>query len=360
MAFNLTPEALALMMGGLNMMAASRGGNPDLTKGGFGYAALQGLQGGLQGLQLGKQMQDADVERAQRDQKQKAIDDMLMKLNLSPSAMQSTGVLAPGVQQSPLAQMSPEQKELAKMAILSGDWKSVANMITPEPIKPTSVMQNAAAMGLRPGTPEYNEFVRAAVLRPDTVISMGQIKAPTGYMIDPENPNRVKKIPGMDFDQAQLKAAGYANRMAQAEGLSSEIVKSGYTPGNIYDQMAASLGTPGNYVMSQEGQQFRQAQEDWVRAKLRLESGAVIGEEEMKKEIETYFPKAGDTDKVIAQKARARQIAIDNLVKESQGAYEANFGQKPVNPEDMQALEWAKKNPTDPRAQQILKLQGAK
>lgn len=124
MAFNLTPESLALMMGGLNMMAASRGGNPDLTKGGLGYALQQGLQGGLQGLQMGKQFQ-------QQNQKQKMVDDMLMKLNLDPSAQQSTGVLRPGVQNSALSNLSPEQKEMAKMAIMSGDWKSVMGMMAP-------------------------------------------------------------------------------------------------------------------------------------------------------------------------------------------------------------------------------------
>lgn len=122
MAFNLTPQSLGLLMGGLNMMAASRGGNPDLTKGGLGYALQQGMQGGLQGVQLGKQFQ-------QDEQKQKMIDDMLMKLNLDPTAQQSTGVPKPGVQQSALAKLTPEQKEMAKMAIMSGDWKSVAELM---------------------------------------------------------------------------------------------------------------------------------------------------------------------------------------------------------------------------------------
>ena len=65
--------------------------------------------------------------------------------------------------------------------------------------------------------------------------------------------------------------------------------------------------------MTPEQQQVRQAQEDWVRSKLRKESGAVIGDEEMSREIKTYFPQIGDSPPVIAQKARARQIAINAM-----------------------------------------------
>ena len=125
MAFKLTPESLGLMSGGLNMLAASRGGNPDMTKGGIGYALQQGLQGGLQGMQLGQQFE-------QQNKKQKMMDDMLMKLNLDPSAQQSTGVMRPSVQQSALANLTPEQKEVARMAIMSGDWKTIGNMLSPD------------------------------------------------------------------------------------------------------------------------------------------------------------------------------------------------------------------------------------
>lgn len=347
MAFNLTPQSLGLLMGGLNMMAASRGGNPDLTKGGLGYALQQGLQGGLQGVQLGKQFQ-------QGEQKQKMLDDMLMKLNLDPTAMQSTGVLRPGVQQSALTKLTPEQKEVVKMAIMSGDWKSVMGMIGPiEPAKPTSLMQNAAAIGLVPGTPEYAEFMRSAILKPDTVISMDRnIKPPAGYMIDPDDPTRVKKIPGSEFSQAELKTAGFANRMAKADEILGSIVEGGYDPTSITDKLAGSMGGVGNMLRSQEGQMFRQGQEDWVRAKLRLESGAVIGAEEMADEIKTYFPQVGDSQKVIEQKARARQTAIDNLIKESQGAYEAKF--KPIQkaPKGVPPEVWAVMTPEERAAWQ--------
>jgi len=48
---------------------------------------------------------------------------------------------------------------------------------------------------------------------------------------------------------------------------------------------------------------------DWVRAKLRKESGAVIGPKEMQDEIITYFPQPGDSAAVIKQKAESRRAA---------------------------------------------------
>lgn len=68
-----------------------------------------------------------------------------------------------------------------------------------------------------------------------------------------------------------------------------------------------------NFVLSPEQQVQRQQQEDWVRAKLRKESGAVIGDQEMAREIRTYFPMAGDSDKVILQKRQSRMQAIEQM-----------------------------------------------
>ena len=78
--------------------------------------------------------------------------------------------------------------------------------------------------------------------------------------------------------------------------------------------------------MSEESQQYRAAQEDWVRSILRKESGAVIGADEMADEIKTFFPQPGDSAKVIRQKANARKRRVQGLIRESQGAYEGLFG----------------------------------
>jgi hypothetical protein len=108
--------------------------------------------------------------------------------------------------------------------------------------------------------------------------------------------------------------------MVEAEGLLAQVVRDGHTPGNLRDAAGTAIGIGqragpisrfvGNSIMTTQGQLYRQAQEDWVRAKLRRESGAVIGEEEMAREIQVYFPQPGDSPEVITQKAQARQVAI--------------------------------------------------
>jgi hypothetical protein len=108
---------------------------------------------------------------------------------------------------------------------------------------------------------------------------------------------------------------GYHDRMVAAEAILRGIGKPGFP--NEATAAGSSIPLVGAYVerraMTTEQQQYRQAQEDWVRAKLRKESGAVIGAKEMSDEIRTYFPQPGDLPQVIAQKQASREIAIQAM-----------------------------------------------
>jgi hypothetical protein len=116
-------------------------------------------------------------------------------------------------------------------------------------------------------------------------------------------------------------AAGYYDRMQSAEKVMKPIEKDAGKPG-VRESMMMAL--PGGEMAanalpqimggrSADRQSYRQAQEDWVRAKLRKESGAVIADTEMEREIRTYFPQVGDAPKVIAQKAHSRQVAANAM-----------------------------------------------
>lgn len=112
--------------------------------------------------------------------------------------------------------------------------------------------------------------------------------------------------------ESERGAAGYLDRMTNAERELQAVTSSGYDAGNMRDKMTAGNGIL-NYAASDQGQQYRQQQEDWVRSKLRKESGAVIGDDEMEREIKTYFPQPGDKDTVIANKKKSRDIAINAM-----------------------------------------------
>lgn len=105
----------------------------------------------------------------------------------------------------------------------------------------------------------------------------------------------------------QNVAGGYFERMAASEQKLSGLRGEGYDPTSIRDKLAP------NFLKSDEGQMYQQAQDDWIRAKLRKESGAVISDEEMESERRTYFPQIGDSEAVIRQKAEARKRATEAM-----------------------------------------------
>jgi hypothetical protein len=72
-------------------------------------------------------------------------------------------------------------------------------------------------------------------------------------------------------------------------------------------------------------QAYEQSAKQWIRAKLRKESGAAIGKDEMQQEFETYFPQYWDGPETIARKAAARLEATKGMIAESGGAYEQFF-----------------------------------
>ena len=159
----------------------------------------------------------------------------------------------------------------------------------------------------------------------------GEEKAPAGYRWGGNG--ALEHIPGGPADPAVAQrkkeptegervSSGYAKRMDASEKIMGPIEESAGKPGVREAMMAAVPGvgeTVANALPSFMGgrsadrQSYRQAQEDWVRAKLRKESGAVIADEEMDREIRTYFPQIGDTPQVVKQKAAARKVAAEGM-----------------------------------------------
>jgi hypothetical protein len=200
------------------------------------------------------------------------------------------------------------------------------------------------------------EVARGSAFNPNPLVTFGA--EPTA-VADPSSPTGVRFV---RKDQAVGKAApasakpaeyeraakGYFDRMQAAEAIMAEVGPKG-VPTEVTEAVGA-LPLIGDYArrktMSVEQQRFRQAQEDWVRAKLRKESGAVIGAKEMVDEIRTYFPMPGDSPEVIAQKAQARQIAIGGMrdmagatVPPSPSPAPAAGGDKPLTPEERAELQ---------------------
>jgi len=106
--------------------------------------------------------------------------------------------------------------------------------------------------------------------------------------------------------EGERTSAGYLGRMEASNN-------SGAPLSFLKQQAVDRAPNAANLILTSDEQVNRQKQEDWVRAKLRKESGAVIGNEEMAREIRMYFPMAGDSQEVLDAKAQAKLQAEQQM-----------------------------------------------
>jgi hypothetical protein len=148
-----------------------------------------------------------------------------------------------------------------------------------------------------------------------------------------------KQTEGKKPTEGERLSAGFAQRMEFSESKIKELenkyaedmLKKGSKAVTPYPtvgmSVAGSIPFIGDFARSKaasdEQALYRQAQENWVRANLRKESGAVIGADEMDREIQTYFPTAAELNnpRIIAQKSQARQVTMDAMRQNAGVAY---------------------------------------
>ncbi len=121
---------------------------------------------------------------------------------------------------------------------------------------------------------------------------------------------------GGALTESQSNAFGFAQRMERVNGILAPLEDKGAYPG-VGSAIAGALpfvgGTAQRSVQSADVQRYQQAASDWIRAKLRKESGAAIGVDEAKQEYATYFPMPNDSAAVIEQKRQARVLATEAM-----------------------------------------------
>lgn len=117
----------------------------------------------------------------------------------------------------------------------------------------------------------------------------------------------------------QGKSATYGARAEEADRIIAGLPNA--SPLAVNAKQAAGrvplvggvLETIGNAALSPQNQQLEQAQRDFINATLRQESGAAISPSEFDNAKRQYFPQAGDSEEVIAQKAANRKLAIEGF-----------------------------------------------
>jgi hypothetical protein len=212
-----------------------------------------------------------------------------------------------------------------KSALKGGE--TFAQTMTPSEIANLKVAQGNLAvaqggLGLR-----QQEFLRGAFDRVETPEGFAYVpKAPGGVAMPVMGAGgqQLKGVSGGKPTEGETNAAGFAQRME----LSNSIINSlpaGSQPGAMtrtLESIPFVGGVAARSGQSAETQKFDQAAQDWIRAKLRKESGAAIGVDEARQEYATYFPMVGDTAEKIAQKAEARRVVTLGMQKAAGKAYE--------------------------------------
>ena len=147
---------------------------------------------------------------------------------------------------------------------------------------------------------------------------------------------------GQNLTESQGAAVAYGLRMKEANSILTPLEKVGVkgtgvisnTVGGVLgltpligDKLENATGSMFNALpqilggLSPEQQQVAQARINFITALLRKESGASISPSEFATAEKNYFPKPGDDAKVVAQKQKARELAIQTMEQQAgQGA----------------------------------------
>lgn len=161
----------------------------------------------------------------------------------------------------------------------------------------------------------------------------------TVYRVEGGTMTPVQKIEKTAQEKAptneQANAAMFATRMSEADKIISDpaIYGAGLGRQGMAKQFAENIPIVGNAIsgMGETGpkyQQYRQAQRDFVNAILRKESGAAISQGEFANAEKQYFPQPGDSQEVIAQKAKNRQTAIETIANAAAPGFTKDFMSK--------------------------------
>ena len=198
----------------------------------------------------------------------------------------------------------------------------------------TSKQVEAVSNNLQPGTPEWTAALQSAPLLNQTIntgnqgdqlrgltpTEQGVVESGQPYI---DTKGALKIAP--DLPQVQKTAAGFASRMLSSDDLMGRI------DFDMTESFGGRQGILAGELQSDTFQQVRQAEDDWIRAKLRKESGAVIADEEMESERRTYFPQPGDGKQTVLQKKVARIEAANGMLQEASNAYQGPNTQPKVS-----------------------------
>lgn len=264
-------------------------------------------------------------------------------------AAAASGELKPDVVAATKAKLAqdPSQLNAWKMQAVNG---GMTIMQQQEATKPKPEWQDfggrRAMIDMNPNSPTFRQELMSGdkTVSPDAALSantqvrgqdmaartqargqdMTAATAATGHEITRQH-NQAVQGQGKALTEGQSKALLFGTRAQEADKLMNGIASEdggADKPGLLKRTAEAipfvggALGAMVNGTQSDKQQQVEQAQRDFVNAVLRRESGAAISDGEFLNAKKQYFPQIGDSQAVIEQKARNRQLAHTGILAE--------------------------------------------
>ena len=117
-----------------------------------------------------------------------------------------------------------------------------------------------------------------------------------------------------EYKPDELKGAVFYNKANNAYTALDMIEKDGFS--------TVAFALSPQFLKSDKGRAYLAAKEEYITAVLRRESGAAIGDPEFERYNKIYFPRVGDSPKVIANKAAKRKVMLQNLALQTNGSYQ--------------------------------------
>ena len=213
----------------------------------------------------------------------------------------------------------------------------ILGALQPQAQKATTLMQNLTAAGVDLNTSQGQAKMLEALMKPQTQINMGagagtmwtpeQVKQaglPADSVVTEDRYGKPQILNKEKYTQAQHLSSGFATRMFTANKELTDVADLFPSFDPTSARFHSNIMLPdwlSSMGRTSEGQRYKQAQDNWISANLRKESGAVLGEQEIEQERAKWFPAMGDSKDVIGQKTRSRKDAENAMQKASGGAY---------------------------------------
>jgi muramidase (phage lysozyme) len=164
----------------------------------------------------------------------------------------------------------------------------------PEAIRALEIRAERA--GLKPGTPEYNEFM----------INGG--RGGTSLQVGPDGTVQFQQGgAAKPLTESQSKLTLFQSLQTETQPVLLDLEKQ-FNPANLTDAAARSTPIAGNFFKSGQGQIYDSAATAWAEGALRIATGAAATPEEMERTKRAYFAQPGDTPDTIAFKAQMREM----------------------------------------------------